>query len=252
MRSTLIANKVNAWRKKLFYWHRSSRLLLPGTCLICMQPLVAERDLCQACAEQLPANLFCCQFCAQPLTQQHQPPICKYCIKAPVAFDQALAPWLYQQAYGQLIWEFKYKKNLAAGYLLLDLLADTLTSENKAYDCLAVIPGQKERIKQRGYHAPSWLAKRLSLMCNLNFEKSWLKRIKDIPSQQDLGRKARWLNPKSAFKAAPQIAGKRVLLLDDVITTGASAHWAAEELKQQGAISVDVLATAKTPFTFES
>lgn len=253
MRSTIITSRVNKIQKKLFYWHRRSRILLPGTCLICLQPIMGERDLCQPCTKQLPSNLIYCQLCAEPLTHQSQPFLCKYCLKSPAAFDKVLAPWLYKHALGQLIWEFKYAKNLPAGYLLLDLLADTLKNNHQTYDYLVVMPGQKERIKQRGYHAPSWLAKRLALMCNLNFNKDGLKRIRDIPSQQDLGRKERWLNPKGAFKASKKLAGKRVLLLDDVITTGASAHWAADEVKRQGAISVDLLATAKTPInTFQS
>lgn len=246
MTSTLIYNQVNKWRRKAFEWHRKARLLLPGTCLVCLQALLSERDLCKACEKQLASNLVCCQFCAEPLTHNEQPLICKNCHKAPAAFDKVLAPWLYHPPYSQLIWEFKYSKNLAAGFLLLDMLFDTLNNHNKSYDCLVVIPGQKNRIKQRGYHAPSWLAKRLALLSGLPFYKKGLIRIKDIPSQQDLGRKARWFNPKGAFKAAPEMAGKRVLLLDDVITTGASTHWAADELKRQGALGVDVIATAKT------
>ncbi|GLR64775.1 ComF family protein [Marinospirillum insulare] len=251
MRSTSIKNKVNKMQGKLFYWHRRSRLLLPGICLICLEPLIGERDLCHCCKSQLPSNLICCQFCAEPLITQVEPLICNACYKAPVALNQALASWLYLPPFSQLIWEFKYTQNLAAGYLLLDLLRDTLSNKSKNYDCLVVIPGQKARIKQRGYHAPTWLAKRLALLSGLTFYKRGLKRIKDIPSQQDLGRKARWLNPRGAFKASADIAGKKVLLLDDVITTGASAHWAADELKRQGAISVDLLATAKTPAAFK-
>jgi len=250
MRSTLLTNKVNNWHKKLFYWHRSSRLLLPGICLICLQPLAGKRDLCKACIQQLPSNTNCCQFCAEPLTTRLQPSICNSCHKAPAAFNQVLAPWLYLPPYSQLIWEFKYTKNLAAGYLLLDMLSDTLAKNNKNYDCLVVIPGQKDRIKQRGYHAPTWLARRLALLSDLTFHKNGLKRIKDIPSQQGLGRKARWLNPRGTFEATTEVTDKNVLLLDDVITTGATTHWAAEELKKQGAVSVDVLATAKTPASF--
>ena len=244
--STRLLNKVNQWQSKVFYWHRRSRLLLPGSCLVCMQPLLGERDLCQPCKLLLPANLICCDLCAAPLTQGHQPRICKPCAKIPAAFNQVLAPWLYKNPFNKLVWEFKYTKNLAAGYLLVDLLFDALMANNKTYDCLVVIPGQKKRIQQRGYHAPSWLAKRLSLLTGIPFLKNGLIRIKDIQSQQDLDRKARFLNPKGAFKATPQVAGKKVLLLDDVVTTGASAHWAADELKQQGAVSVDVLAAAKT------
>ncbi|NLW06290.1 MAG: ComF family protein [Pseudomonadaceae bacterium] len=246
MRSTLLLNTVNSWQKKLFYWHRRSRLLLPGSCLICLQPLMAERDLCLACIKQLPANSHCCQFCASTLPAEHQPPICRPCFKSPAAFDKVLAAWLYKPPYSQLVWEFKYTQNLAAGYLLLDLLFDALKNNSKTYDYLVVIPGQKKRIKERGYHAPSWLAKRLALLTGIPFQKNGLKRIKDITSQQDLDRKNRWLNPQGAFQASEAMAGKHLLLLDDVITTGASVHWAAHELKQKGATSVDVIAAAKT------
>lgn len=249
MPSTKLFNSVNKLHRKLFYWHRRSRLWLPGSCLVCMQPLLGERDLCQPCALQLPANSICCYLCAEVLSPEyakHQPRLCKYCVKKPAAFNQVLAPWLYKNPFNKLVWEFKYTKNLAAGYLLVDLLFDALMANNKTYDCLVVIPGQKKRIQQRGYHAPTWLAKRLSLLTGIPFLKNGLIRIKDIQSQQDLNRKARFLNPKGAFKANPQLANQKVLLLDDVITTGASAHWAADELKQQGAASVDVLAAAKT------
>ncbi|HKM14365.1 MAG TPA: hypothetical protein VJY63_00375 [Marinospirillum sp.] len=247
--STRLFKKVNQWQQKIFYWHRRSRLLLPGMCLICMQPLLGERDLCQPCKRLLPANLICCDWCAESLSSDYakqQLRICQQCAKTPAAFDKVLAPWLYKNPFNKLVWEFKYTKNLAAGYLLVDLLFDALIEHNQTYDCLVVIPGQKKRIQQRGYHAPSWLAKHLSLLTGIPFLKNGLMRVKDIESQQDLNRKARFLNPKGAFKAMPHIAGKKVLLLDDVITTGASAHWAADELKKQGAASVDVLAAAKT------
>lgn len=247
--STRLFKKVNQWQRQIFYWHRRSRLLLPGTCLICMQPLLGERDLCHPCKLLLPANLICCDWCAESLSSdyaKHQPRICRECAKNPAAFDKVLAPWLYKNPFNKLVWEFKYTKNLAAGYLLVDLLFDALIKHNQTYDCLVVIPAQKKRIQQRGYHAPSWLAKRLSLLTSIPFLKNGLIRVKDIQSQQGLSRKERFLNPKGAFKATSQIAGKKVLLLDDVITTGASAHWAADELKKQGATSVDVLAAAKT------
>ncbi len=245
MRSTLLLFKVNQWAGHFFYWHRRSRLLLPGSCLICMQPLVGERDLCLTCAKQLPANTHCCQLCANTLPAEHQPPICHHCFKAPAAFDQVLAPWLYKKPFNKLVWEFKYNQNLAAGYLLLDLLFDALKNNPKHYDYLLVIPGQKKRIQQRGYHAPSWLAKRLALLSGIPFYKKGLIRIKDITSQQGLDRKSRLINPQGAFQASKVVAGKHLLLLDDVITTGASAHWAAKALKQKGAASVDVIVAAK-------
>lgn len=252
MKKNFLLSMINKGQRKVFYWHRQSRLLLPGTCLICMQPLVKKIDLCTPCLVALPRNLMSCQFCAKPIPAARQPPICKNCTKAPTAFNQVLAPWLYLQPYSQLVWEFKYKKNLAAGYLLVDLLFDVINENKNNYDCLVVIPGQKDRIKLRGIDAPSWLAKRLALLTGVLFDNNGLKRVKDIPSQQGLDRKERWLNPRNAFKATATVQGKKVLLFDDVVTTGASAHWAAKALKQEGALSVDVLTTAKTPDQYKA
>lgn len=256
MKSTSTHKKVNlatsSWPQRLFNWHRLSRSLLPGTCLFCKQPLTCRQDLCPACRRLLPLNNWPCQACAEPLQPETQPPLCRYCRQHQPAFDRVIAPWLYQPPYSQLIWQFKYSRRLVAGYLLLDLLNQSyqqLQQETALnYTALLVIPEQKERTKLRGYHAPSWLAARLSLTSGLAWRPNWLRRIKNLPSQQGLSRKLRWLNPQGALRAAPEVAGGNLLLLDDVVTTGASSHWAAYELKRQGAKQVDILTCAKTPF----
>lgn len=252
MLSTKVKRLVNRIRGQMFRLHRHSRLWLPGVCLVCAQPISSERDLCTACTTQLPQNHHCCSHCAEPLPdllQEQSNPcrLCSRCRKNPPAFDAVLAPWLYATPVDQLLWRFKYQQQRTAGYLLLDLLGDTLQSTPLAMDALVVIPGQRERIRARGLHAPTWLAQRLALMTGLTFQPNWLQSTRSLTSQQELGRKARWLNPKGAFKATAEVEGKRLLLLDDVVTTGATAHWASVALKQQGAQEVVILAAARTP-----
>lgn len=252
MLSTQAISAVNNLKQQLFRLHRHSRMWLPGECLVCAEPLSGERDLCSACRAELPENNTCCSLCAEPLPnlwqeQPHSDRLCSRCRKTPPAFDAVLAPWLYAAPIDQLLWRFKYRQQRTAGYLLLDLLEDTLQSTPLAMDALVVIPGQRERIRARGLHAPSWLAQRLALLQGLAFQPNWLQSTRALTSQQELGRKARWLNPKGAFKAAAEVQGKRLLLLDDVVTTGATVHWASEALKQQGAREVVVLTAARTP-----
>lgn len=252
MLSTYIRTQVNKLEQRLFLLHRKSRRLLPGECLICSQPVSHERDLCDACSSDLPHNTPCCDHCAEPLALQlprnHTTHLlCSRCGKQSPAFDRVIAPWRYAAPVDQLLWGFKYQQQRTAGYLLLDLLLQALQYETLDQDALLVIPGQKQRIRERGLHAPAWLARRLALATGLNYQPNWLQRQRDLPSQQELGRKARWLNPRDAFTASPEVAGKRLLLLDDVVTTGATVHWASEALKAQGARGVTVIAMARTP-----
>ena len=250
MLSTTMKNQVNQWRSHLFHWHRRSRALLPGECLICAEPVTHRQDLCQACRHELPANRSCCSHCAEPLlpglaSGTTQPLRCIRCGSQPPAFDRILAPWRYAPPLDQLLMRFKYQRDRTAGYLLLDLLLEVLPETG--HDALLVIPGQKERIRERGLHAPGWLASRLALHAGWAYQPEWLLRQKAITSQQELGRKARWLNPRGAFRASPAVAGKTLLLLDDVVTTGATVHWASQALKVQGALRVDVICVARTP-----
>lgn len=252
MLSTKAKALVNKIKQQAFRLHRHSRVWLPGECLVCAQPLSGERDLCSVCTAQLPQNNHCCRLCAEPLPNLLQEEsshsgLCSRCRKNPPAFDAVIAPWLYAAPVDQLLWRFKYQQQRTAGYLLLDLLHDAIHSTPLALDALVVIPGQRERIRARGLHAPTWLAQRLALLQGLAFQPSWLQSTRALTSQQELGRKARWLNPRGAFKAATAVEGKRLLLLDDVVTTGATAHWASVALKQQGAEEVVIIATARTP-----
>lgn len=239
---------MRRWQQKLFHWHRSSRKLVTGSCLICWETCYEQLDLCTACIIKLRPHQTLCVICAEPL--QHIKQIqCRSCTKRRPAFTRVYTAYLYQPPLRQLIVNFKYQQQRTAGYLLLDLLHQTYQNTPQDYDVLLVLPEQKERTKIRGYHAPSWLALRLGWLIGVPWRKQWLKRIKNIPSQQGLERKLRWRNPKGAFQADAQVQGRNLLLLDDVVTTGASVHWAAVELLAQGANRVDVLSCAKTPFS---
>lgn len=238
---------LDFFTKKLLAGFLFSRQFLPASCLLCFCQLTSKHYLCTACYQALAKNTLACHVCAEPLTTANLA-LCPVCTRQRPAFNQVFAPWLYEQPYKQLVREFKYQQQLLAGYFILQLLQQQLSPLASNYQLLTVVPGQKNRLRKRGLHAPSWLAKRLGLLVNLPFEPKALVRIKNIASQQKLAKKARWLNPAGALTANPQlVAGKRVLLLDDVLTTGASCHWAAEALLSQGASQVDVLVAARTP-----
>lgn len=249
----------NSLQKHWLQGFLASRKLFPAQCLLCLEGITNKNYLCSVCFNSLIKNTFACSSCAEPmpaLSFRTEKLLCSRCAKKLPAFNQVLAPWLYANPYKQLITEFKYQQNLAAGYLIVQMLASYLnslsaTDNNPAgslpYQLLLVMPGQKHRTRQRGIHAPTWLAQRLSLLTDIKFEPKALKLKKNISSQQTLSQRERWFNPAGAFIAdAQQVENKHILLLDDVLTTGASCHWAADELLNQGAKQVDVIIAART------
>lgn len=250
MLSTNTKNLVN--RNLIQHWYqlqRSWRAYLPGECLLCKQPVKEPWDLCSNCKTFLPRNDAACTRCAEPLASQQADLNCSRCQHQPPAFDQVIAPFLYSQPISGLLLKFKNHAQRVAGNLLLDLLLEELQQHNsEEVSGLVAIPGQTKRVKQRGINPPSWLALRLAWQLQKPFYVQGLRRVEDRPSQQKLSRKKRWLNPQGAFAASPQVSGKQLLLIDDVVTTGATCHWAAKALKEQGATSVTVLAVCRTPF----
>ncbi|SFB79833.1 comF family protein [Marinospirillum celere] len=231
-------------------WIRSLRTWLPGECLVCTQPVKTTQDLCTHCFSQLAYNRYCCTRCAEPLLSQRKDLLCRSCQETPPAFDQVLAPYLYAPPLDALLLNFKKNAKRTAGSLLLDLLMAELKTHPalQQAEALVAIPGQKDRLRQRGIDPPAWLAQRLAWQLKQPFLTQGLKRCRNITSQQELSRKKRWLNPQGAFVASQEVKGKKLLLVDDVVTTGATCHWAARELKEKGAASVTVIAAARTPF----
>ncbi|WP_114416251.1 ComF family protein [Marinospirillum perlucidum] len=250
MLSTKIQATVNKLLAPGYRFNQRLRYLLPGECLLCACPVKTAEDLCPACRQELPYNADCCRQCSQPLDLiSHSPLLCKNCQQQPPAFDQLLAPLKYEPPWDRLLLAFKTRGQRTAGGLLVDLLRQELENRliRQDWDALVVLPAQKNHQHQRSLHAPTWLGRRLAWSWQLPFRPQLLQRRKNRSSQQGLDRKKRWKNPKGAFQASKDVEGLRLLLVDDVATTGASCHWAAQELKDRGALAVTAIAAARTP-----
>lgn len=250
MLSTKQKIRVNEMLRQGYQLARRSRKWLAGECLICAQPVKTCEDICPACRKDLPLNQPCCAQCAEPLVAGAKHGLtCRQCQEQPPAFKQVLAPLLYAAPIDYLLLRFKNHADRTAGSLLVDLLVEALQQEIQALDAdaLLVIPGQKDRQRKRGINPPAWLGQRLAWQWQLPYRPEGLKRCRNIISQQELSRKKRWINPQGAFVASQEVKGKKLLLVDDVVTTGATCHWASVELKQQGAREVVIIAAARTP-----
>ncbi len=207
-----------------------------------------ERILCSRCAVELPWLVHCCPRCASPITVFGDN--CPYCREHPVAFAFCCALGNYQGALRKTLHRFKYggEKGLALplGRLLAARLAVTSWFAN--VDVLVPVPLSIQRQRTRGYNQAALLAQTVSRELGIPSE-GLLQRTRDTGSQTSLGRHDRWENICGAFKESNnsegKLPGKNVLLVDDILTSGATAHAASLALKEAGAATVSVAVIAR-------
>ncbi|QXI17415.1 ComF family protein [Pseudomonas hamedanensis] len=221
------------------------------TCLLCDEPAEAQMPMCVACESELPWLGNHCQSCALPLAAEGM--TCGACLLEPPAFEQVAAPWVYGFPVDSLITRFKHNAKWPFGHLLADVLGQYLQHRFDEGlprpDGLLPVPLARKRLRQRGFNQAAMLARWLSVSLDLPYEEQILRRIVDTDAQQDLDAKARQRNLRNAFALAPDadVKGRHWALVDDVLTTGATAQALARLLMDAGAARVDVYCLARTP-----
>ncbi|HQT60838.1 MULTISPECIES: ComF family protein [unclassified Acidiphilium] len=223
-------------------------LLLPPHCLACDEEVSAEGVFCTSCfgAARFITGPVCGK-CGLPL--EDPAPLCTGCDWAPPAFRAARAALVYNDAARRLILPFKYadRPERAAGLarLLLRPGAPLLARA----DLLVPVPLHRTRLARRGYNQAGLLARALGRMTGRDTLIDGLVRLRATPPLSELDQFGREQAMKNAIGVrkgrAAQFAGRTVLLIDDILTTGASASACAEALLAAGAAAVDVLALAR-------
>lgn len=222
--------------------------LLPGRCVLCSA--AGDRaDLCAACSADLPRIEHACGQCGLPLPGagiSH----CGRCLKRPPPFQRCVGPLRYTAPVSQLITAFKYRGKLSYGRALALQLADYLrdNADPGAIDVLLPVPLHWRRRWQRGFNQAEVIADTLSRSLKLPLQTRLLRRRRATPPQQDLDARARAANLRDVFQVRGQkLAGLRVALIDDVVTTGATAAEVSRTLLRAGVESVEVWCLARTP-----
>lgn len=218
--------------------------LLPPRCLICGER-APDRDLCAACIDALPDNAPACPRCALPLAVDA--PACGACLAAPPPFSMAAAAWRYEGAVAQLLPRFKFHRDLASGRVLGELAAQRLQAWPGWIGAERVVPVPLHwgRLGQRGYNQALELARCLAAPHGLVPDHHGLRRVRGTLAQSRLDAAARRRNVRGAFRA--EDSSGVVVLVDDVITTGATLAEAARALLRAGAREVRALAIARVP-----
>lgn len=215
-----------------------------GDCPLCRRP---GDGICRRCARALPYNRHPCPRCALPLPEAAPPGmLCAECQARTPSFDRVLAPLLYRAPVDKLVAGLKYHQQLHFGPLLAGILAELVQREESGTQLLLPVPMQAQRLRERGFNQAAELARCLSLRLGIPWAADRLLRIHGGDPQQTLKRGQRRHNVRGAFACSSALPA-RVALIDDVMTTGATAEEASRTLRAAGAERIEVWTVARTP-----
>jgi ComF family protein len=218
---------------------------LPSQCRVCHA--WPTQSICEACVAQFAQPHNRCTSCALPLPGNQ--PHCGACLKNPPPLDLCLAAVAYAYPWSGLIADYKFndQPGLVHGFATLLRATPWVEPALERADALLPMPLSKERLQQRGYNQALLLARQLKPD---KTRADLLLRIKDTPAQHTLKRAQRLTSLHDAFAIEPlkiaNIQGARLVLVDDVMTTGASLYAAARVLKSAGAAHITGLVIART------
>ena len=214
--------------------------LLPQDCLLCSAPNSIDL-ICAACMADL-ATLpgEHCPICSLPTPGSA---VCGECLRHPPHFDATFASLAYAFPTDLLVQSFKYGHQLALAGLFVRLM---WASEVPKGDVLIALPLSKERLRERGFNQALEITKLLARSSGMALNLAGTSRIVDTAAQTSLPWKERRANIRHAFECSIDLSGKSIVVVDDVMTTGATLDEFAVTLKRHGATRVSNWVLART------
>jgi competence protein ComFC len=220
---------------------RTLDLVFPPRCTGCGAVGSWICGSCLSSAPRIPDPV--CPKCGHP---QREPSLCAVCRSITFDFNRARAVYHYEGAIRAAVHKFKYRNLTALAEPLSGLLLEYLPGSSFQPDAVAAVPLHRKRQQERGYNQSELLARRVAACSNLPYLDGVVVRSRFTHPQVGLGAEERHANVSAAFDPGKNhVPGGRVLLIDDVYTTGATLSDCARALKAAGAKSVYCLALAR-------
>jgi ComF family protein len=229
-------------------------IVYPKTCLACRRKTNGQADeglICKNCWSEVKLNIppFCVS-CGRHLGKKNlNKNICPACIKHRLNFDRAFSPCVYDGVTKKLIQEFKYKNKDYLGKPLSKIMINFIEEFSlpiSYLDFIVPMPLHKTKLREREFNQAEILSLHIAEHFNKDMLKNVLLRHRQTKTQTELKDKERFLNIERCFSVNTnaQLKGTNLLLVDDVLTTGATSSEAALTLKNAGAQTVFVLTLA--------
>ena len=218
------------------------RLLPAQPCMLCG---AMSRDglWCNACNNSLPyLDMPHCPVCALPTPAGE---VCGHCLSDLPRFTSTTAVYGYSFPLDKLVHGMKYGEQLALAHAFALRLMQRI-DRNSLPDCVIAMPLHPAKLRERGFNQSQLIASSLSRKLKLKLLTGACERVRDTPPQSSLKWKERRKNVRNAFRCNIDLTGKKVTLVDDVLTTGASMNALAEAVSAKGAADIAAWVIART------
>ena len=227
--------------------------LFPQRCILCQFPSRRSQALCLDCEAELLANDNACHRCALPLAgpvTDEKDRLCAKCLQAPPPYDRVIAPFLYDEIFSWLIhrWKFQREQRLTSLLAHLWLAGNTHVPQ---VDKLVPVPLHWRRRWWRGFNQSELLCRELArrhpALAGTACDSKLLARSRPTAPQSGMNLRQRAVNLEGAFTVRGPCDNLRLAVVDDVLTTGATAGAVASSLRAAGAAHVEIWCLARTP-----
>lgn len=258
MLSTKKNKVVDRLKAIYFVLHKGLR---QKRCLFCDEAAVSdqlsghESPVCRPCQHDLPWNKYSCSRCALPMNKALSAPtpsntiLCGECISSPPPFNRAIASFRYELPVDRAIQILKYNKKRYFAHLFGEFLAENARQAyaDKAFPAMLIpVPMHRKKQKKRGFNQALLLSQQLSKSLSIPTHAKLLQKNSATNSQATLNKHQRMQNLKGAFTISRPVKGLYIALVDDVMTTRATADYLSRLLIDAGAAKVDVWCVART------
>lgn len=226
-------------------------VILPSCCPLCKEETgEMPAAFCSTCAAGIrPIKSPCCPCCALPypgeIAHDH---LCEECLRKKPSYERVIAGAHYDGSLREAIHRFKYRGDIGLESALAKIVGESFASDIRDFspDLMIPVPLHVGRLRERTYNQALLLARRLGKMLAIPVDSRLLQRRRPTDSQQRLSGRARRANLRGAFEGGNELARRRILLIDDVMTTGATVEECSREMIRCGAESVLVAVLARS------
>lgn len=245
---------ISSLRRSIFSYSKLAELIFfPSFCELCSSILEFphEKIVCHSCMESIkPPRFSPCLCCGRFFDYWGEPHLCSHCLKSPSPFSYHRSCGKYQGKLKDIILLYKYRKFRVLGKDLARLVYRMVEKDEELWwgiEAIVPVPLHPKKHKRRGFNQAEIIAKELAKEKGVEFIEEALVKIKNTPPQTSLVAKERERNVRGTFHITrrERIAGKTVLLVDDVYTTGSTIRECCAVLKKGGAKEIRALTLAQ-------
>ena len=250
-------SRTSLWRAKLARWHprgvfagalhRAVEFIYPPQCVACESATQTPHSLCVSCWNALPliSKPYCERLGVPFAVDFGAGMLSPAAIADPPRFDRARAVARHRDSAKALVGKFKYGERLDLARLMARMMVQAGADILPETDLLVPVPMHRLRLWRRRYNQAALLANEVGRLTGIPVDLDALQRVRHTRAQVGLGRSERQQNLAGAFRVSPAhepaIAGRRVVVIDDVRTTGSTLNACAHILRKAGASRIDVL-----------